>query len=424
MTLPSPELDQQRMRRALELAEATVALASPNPQVGCVLTRPGPSGPEILGEGAHRYAQRDHAEIVALQHARVLGHTTRGATAYVTLEPCAHHGRTPPCADALIAAGVARVVVATVDPNPLVAGQGLARLRAAGVEVHVGTLEAEARAMIEAWAFSMLHGRPCVTLKAALSADGFLAPAPHTRSSAPGPVWLTGPAARAHVGEMRHASDAILTGIGTVLADDPLLTDRTGLPRRRPLLRVVLDPLGRTPLTSALAHSADRDLLLLLSHEAPPERIAALRRAGAFVHVLPTAPPSSDASAHRRPRLDLHAALTHLHQLGSDDGSPEPIRSLLLEAGPTLNGAFFANDLVDRLALFHSTAVLGPGSLPFADGLASPADLEQRLTRLTRREFHSHAQPDMLVSGTLHDPWLPSPSTPETGPSSAPPSER
>src|ERR1700679_605810 len=211
--------DEEYMRRALELARATVGLASPNPQVGCVLVRDC----EIVGEGAHFYDERDHAEIVALRQA---GELARGATAYVTLEPCSHHGRTGPCAEALIAAGVGRVVAATVDPNPVVSGRGIVRLRAAGVEVDVGVCEREARAVNDAFACWVRTGRPLVMLKAAVSADGMIAPA----ESMPGEIyWVTGVEARAEVQRMRHGVDAVLTGIGTVLADDPLLTDRSGI---------------------------------------------------------------------------------------------------------------------------------------------------------------------------------------------------
>src|SRR5580704_7911341 len=201
------------MNRALELARATVGLSSPNPQVGCVIVRDG----EVVGEGAHRYDEKDHAEIVALKAA---GERARGATAYVTLEPCSHHVRTGPCADALIAAGVRRVVAATVDPNPLVAGRGIERLRDAGVAVEVGVCEREAREVNGAFARWIRTSRPLVTLKAALSADGMLAPPPAARTERQ-TYWITGAEARAEVQRMRHAADAVLTGVGTVLADDP-----------------------------------------------------------------------------------------------------------------------------------------------------------------------------------------------------------
>src|SRR5258708_6607786 len=268
--------DEVFMQRALKLATETIGLASPNPQVGCVLTQNPPGGgtPKIIGEGAHLYDNRDHAEIVALKQAAHRGFSTKDATAYVTLEPCSHHGRTAPCANALIDAGVARCVIATQDPNPLVSGQGIQKLRDANIEVILGVLEQPARDLNDAFAHFIQHRTPFVTLKAALSVDGKLAPPPASRYPSQ-PFWLTGPAARHQVQLLRHASDAVLTAIGTVLADDPQLTDRSGmldpsrsgmqdparsgmqdpahpnaLPRRRPLLRAALDTHLRTPLTS------------------------------------------------------------------------------------------------------------------------------------------------------------------------------
>jgi diaminohydroxyphosphoribosylaminopyrimidine deaminase/5-amino-6-(5-phosphoribosylamino)uracil reductase len=362
------------MRCALDLAQATVGLASPNPQVGCVLVRDG----KIVGQGAHLYDHFDHAEIVALKQA---GAQARGATAYVTLEPCSHHGRTGPCADALIAAGVSRVVAATVDPNLQVSGQGIARLRAAGVEVEVGLLQQEARQLNDAFAKFIRTGRPLVTLKAALSADGKLAPPPSARTARQ-PHWLTGPEARAEVQRIRHAADAVLTGIGTVLADDPALTDRTGLPRRRPLLRVVLDSQLRTPLDSQLARSGNGDVLILCAPHANPQRAAALQAAGVEVERI----------AGQSGRLDLNAVLDSLGR--------KQILSLLLECGSELNGAFLSQNLVDKLVLFHSATKLGD-AVPFATAFGPPSLLEQSLSSASRQAFG----PDTCVSGYLHDPW-------------------
>ena len=287
------------MQRALELARATVGLASPNPQVGCVLAHDN----VIVGEGAHRYDLRDHAEVIAIKQA---GEQARGATAYVTLEPCSHHGRTGPCANALLEAGVARVVAATLDPNPLVAGGGLAILQHNGVESEYGLLQAEARAINDAFARCILTGQPLITLKSALSVDGKLAPLPIQRS--PGaPFWLTGTAAREEVHRFRHANDAILTGIGTVLADDPLLTDRSNLQRRRRLLRVVLDTHCRTPLTSRLVESVNDDLLIFCARTAPNERQRALRQRGVQVETVPVLTPAERGTDGAKPELDLRA---------------------------------------------------------------------------------------------------------------------
>jgi diaminohydroxyphosphoribosylaminopyrimidine deaminase/5-amino-6-(5-phosphoribosylamino)uracil reductase len=371
-------LDEFYMRRALALAEATVGLASPNPQVGCVLVRDG----LILGEGAHVYDQFDHAEIAALKQARAAGHDPGGATAYVTLEPCSHHGRTGPCADALIQAGIARCFAATTDPNPLVSGRGLAKLEAAGVEVSVGLLEAEARALNNAFACSITRKRPFVTLKAGLSVDGQLAPAPSTRTER-APFFLTGAEARAEVQQLRHASDAILCGIGTVLADDPLLTDRTGLPRRRPLMRVVLDTHLYTPLDSGLVRSSKQDLWLFCGHDAPADRAAALEAAGALITRV-------GVTDHG---LELAAILQHLHNAR--------ILSVLLEAGSLLNGAFLRANLVDRVILYFAENELGHGAMPFAKNGPTPFALQQQLQHLESRRIGA----DIRVSGLLQDPW-------------------
>jgi len=363
------------MHRAIELASETIGQASPNPQVGCVLVREG----RIIAEGAHLFDLRDHAEIVALKQA---GAAARGTTAYVTLEPCSHQGRTGPCADALIAAGIARCVVATVDPNPQVAGRGIAKLRAAGIETHVGVLQPEAQRLNDAFAWSIQHHKPFVTLKAALSVDGMLAPPPAIRT-ANEPFWLTGPAAREQVHQLRHASDAILTGIGTVLADDPLLTDRSGKPRRRPLLRVVLDAHLRTPVDSQLVRTAHHDLLILCADTAPTANKESLESKGIEVVRSPS----------HHGRLDLEAVLDHLHQ--------RQILSVLLEAGSQLNGAFLAADLVQRVILLYAETELGPDAIPFAQSTPSPFLLEQRLSNIQRETFG----PDACVTGDLYTAW-------------------
>ena len=373
------------MQRALELAASTIGSASPNPHVGCVLIRDD-ANLEVIGEGAHLYDNYDHAEIVALKRAEALGLSTYGATAYVTLEPCVHHGRTGPCADALIAAGISRCVIATTDPNPLVAGRGIAKLRAANIEVTVGILEQQARDLNDAFAKFIQTETPLVTLKAALSADGKLAPPPADRLPDQ-PYWLTGPAARYEVQLLRHASDAILTGIGTVLADDPLLTDRRDLPRRRPLLRVILDSHLRIPLTSKLVQTASRaarsDVLVFTSTSAPSKKIAELTDAGVDVETVPK----------HSGRLSLPAVLSALAE--------RKILSVLLECGAQLNGAFIQQDLVDKAVLFYSETNLGDDAIPFAEGVPSPHHFEQSLHRVTR----TFIDPDNQVTGYRHDPW-------------------
>ncbi len=391
------------MQRALGLAREAAAFASPNPTVGCVLVRSG----AVLGEGAHRYDARDHAEIVALNDAAARRLDVRGATAYVTLEPCSHRGRTGPCADALVTAGVARCVVATVDPNPLVRGSGIAKLLACGVRVDVlaaGSCESfdsegaevrrgerrlahEARRLNDAFAFAIQLGRPFVTLKAAVSADGMLAPAPGVRLEGK-PHWLTGEAARLDVQRLRHASDAILAGIGTVLADDPVLSDRTGRPRRRPLLRVVLDAGLRIPLASQIVKSAAADVLVLCGEDASQKREADLIAHGVDVVRLPAV----------EGRIDPWALLQVLQK--------RSVRSVLVEGGSALHGNLLSADLVDKVVLYCAASELGLDAVPFAAGTESLDRLQARLTGSERMSFAHGPEEDVRVSGYLRDPWL------------------
>src|SRR5277367_178729 len=258
------------MRRALQLARAGLGLVSPNPAVGAVIV--DASGREI-GSGTHTYDGVKHAEVLALEQAF---ERARDATLYLNLEPCSHQGRTPPCADAVIAAGISRVVCSMQDPNPQVAGQGFTKLRAAGIKVEVGLFEAEAKKLNERFAKYIRTGKPLVTLKSAMTLDGKIADAtkpgvgpasatPASEGARSGYHWITGEVARAHVQQLRHQSDAILAGVGTVMADDPLLTDRSGLPRRRKLLRVILDSYLRIPPESRVIQTAESDVLVLCS---------------------------------------------------------------------------------------------------------------------------------------------------------------
>ena len=248
------------MEEAIELARQGAGCTSPNPAVGAVLV----TGGEVVGRGFHTWAGRRHAEIVALEEA---GERARGATLYINLEPCCHQGRTAPCADRLIAAGVRRVVAAMEDPNPQVAGQGFHRLREAGVGVEIASeFAAEAEKLNEPFVHFMRTGRPLVTLKAALTLDGKIS-APDDNLG-----WITSERARAHVQEMRHAHDAMLTGIGTVLADDCRLTDRTGKERARPLMRIVLDSQLRIPLTSRMVSECQDDVTVITTSAASGAR--------------------------------------------------------------------------------------------------------------------------------------------------------
>ena len=364
------------MQRALELARDSIGLASPNPVVGCVLVKAG----RIVGEGFHEYDRKDHAEIAALKRA---GQEARGATAYVTLEPCAHTGRTGPCANALIAAGVARVVVATGDPNPLVNSQGIARLKAAHIEVEVGVCMEEARELNDGFARHIRSGLPFVTLKAGLSLDGRLASTPGRTGSghAAAPVFLTGEAARTDVQRLRHASDAIITGINTALTDNPRLTDRSRLPRRLPLLRVVLDSALRLRLDSQLVRTAREDLLVFCIHP-NHERQKALQALGVKVEIL-------EGSSYGS-RVSLIHVLERLGALG--------ITSALFEAGSQVNASLLSQNMVDKLVLYYAPVVIGPSGVPF---VTSITETRMQWQRTTTRQFG----PDIRVEGYLRDPW-------------------
>jgi diaminohydroxyphosphoribosylaminopyrimidine deaminase / 5-amino-6-(5-phosphoribosylamino)uracil reductase len=327
------------MEHALSLARTGIGLASPNPHVGCVIVRDG----QIVGEGFHQYEWRDHAEIVALKSA---GEKARGATLYVNLEPCNHTGRTGPCTEAIITAGIRRVVAAMQDPNPVTAGRGFERLRAANIETVCGVLEDDARHLNEAFACWIRTKEPFVTLKSALTLDGQLA-LPKTRQKKER-IWITSEESRAEVQRMRHASDALLTGIGTILADDPLLTDRSGLLRRKRLLRVVLDSRLRLSPKSRIVQTADDDLLVFTAASLKSANARRLQKEG--VEVL---------RAHAtRGRIDLRAVVTEL-------GKRE-ILSVLLESGPTLNGAALSAGVVHKLVLFYAPKFAGETGVPFA----------------------------------------------------------
>jgi diaminohydroxyphosphoribosylaminopyrimidine deaminase/5-amino-6-(5-phosphoribosylamino)uracil reductase len=356
------------MARALELASRGVALASPNPIVGAVIVRAG----RVISEGFHTYDGRKHAEIVALERA---GTAARGATLYVNLEPCSHAGRTGPCSRAIIGAGIKRVVAAIRDPNPLVAGAGFRELRGAGIEVDIGDADTEARALNESFAKWIRIRLPFVTLKSAMTLDGKIAAA-RGRTTA-----ITSSASREAVQQLRRASDAILTGIGTVLTDDPLLTDRTGLPRRRPLLRVVMDSRLRLPLRSALVRSTRGDVLIFTRVSPNSAKARALSRAGVEVVQLPV----------RGEKLDLHAALIEL-------GKRE-ILSVLLEAGSNLNGAALSAGIVDKIALFIAPKIFGASDVMWTRWPRGSRVVMQPLRDMKCR----HSGTDILLEGYFSD---------------------
>lgn len=321
------------IKLALELAAQGAGLVSPNPLVGCVVVKDG----QVIGRGYHRYNELKHAEAWALEEA---GQRTRGATVYVNLEPCAHQGegkRTPPCAKALIEAGVKRVVVSMVDPNPRVNGRGFEQLREAGIEVVTGLLAREARRLNEKYVKFVTTGVPFVLMKTACSLDGRIA----TRTG--DSKWITGEAARAASQALRHEYDAILVGIGTVLADDPLLTDRTGKRRRRPLTRVVLDANLRMPLGSQLVKTAREFPLVIFTGQdmASTARREELEALGVRVIAL-----ESDSV-----RLDLAQALKAL--------AAAQLTSLIVEGGATVAGSFVEQRLVDKATFFIAPKIIG-----------------------------------------------------------------
>ena len=323
--------DRAHMARAVDLAARGLYTTDPNPRVGCVLARAG----RILGEGWHERAGEAHAEVRAL---RAAAGDVRGATAYVTLEPCSHTGRTPPCADALIAAGIGRVVCSSIDPNPRVAGNGIERLRAAGIPVSVGVLADEARALNPGFFSRFERGRPWVRLKLAMSLDARTAPA------GGGKMWISSEASRADVQHWRARSSAVLTGAGTVRVDDPRLDVRLTYPARQPL-RVVLDPALTCSPAARLFMGGGA--LVFAAEDAPDSPELAAR--GVAVERVP-------ASADRR--LDLDAVLEHL--------TAREINELLVECGPRLAAAFLAAQRVDELIVYIAPILLGADAPPLA----------------------------------------------------------
>ena len=351
--------DERFMRRALALAERGRGTTRPNPVVGAVVVRGGRHEGEIVGEGFHARAGQAHAEVNALE---ALGGRAPGATLYVTLEPCSHTGRTGPCTDVVIAAKVARVVVGCRDPNPIVDGRGVQRLRRAGIRVDVGCLEAECQAAIRAYAVWIRERRPLVTLKAAATLDGYIADAYHggtvrSKTRRRAPAWITGPDARRAAHELRAAHDAVLVGSGTILADDPQLTVRLpGWGRKRGPRRVVL--VGKTGLPKG-RRNVDRG-------KAPTEIIA-----------------TPDG------RPDIPFVLEYLAR-------EREVQSMLVEGGATIHGAFIAAGLVDRVALFVAPSLIG-GGVPIARGADLPLARALRLGSLSVRPVGK----DLLVTADV-----------------------
>ena len=354
------------MRRALELAARGVGQVSPSPLVGCVIAR---DNGEVVGEGFYLYEGVKHAETIALEQA---GARARGATAYVSLEPHAHQGRTPPCTVALIKAGVRRVVAPIQDPNPLVSGRGFEHLREAGIEVQVGLLASEAAQLNEKYIHAHAHARPFVHLKLACSLDGRIA----TRTG--DSRWITNEESRARVHQLRHEYDAILVGAGTVIADDPLLTDRSRLPRHRPLTRILLDDKLQLPPDAQLARTANETPLIIFTSDAADERAAAiLKERGAEIVRLPHG------------ARDLAAVLENLHR--------RSLQSVFIEGGATVAGMFLDANLVAKVSFFIAPLIIG-GSDARAAIEGTGATRIADATRLRDVEITPHGS-DVEITG-------------------------
>jgi diaminohydroxyphosphoribosylaminopyrimidine deaminase / 5-amino-6-(5-phosphoribosylamino)uracil reductase len=379
--------DEKFLRQALELARRGIGLTAPNPNVGAVIVS---NGGEVVGTGTHTYEGVKHAEVLALEHA---GDKARGSTLYINLEPCSHQGRTGACADALIAAGVRRVVGGILDPNPQVSGRGFARLREAGVAVASGFLTDECQRVNEAFANYIRRHTPLVTLKTAMTLDGKIAPPPgeseNPTALGSGSVsggWITSEVARAHVQELRHQNDAILVGVGTIIADDPLLTDRSGSPRRRSLLRVIVDSRLRLPLESRIVSTAHEDVLVVCSF-AEEKRKQILRERGIRVEQLPAATPDG------RPNMESIVRL-----LGELE-----ITSVLIEGGAMINWAALHTGIVDKVFLYYAPKILaGTGSVPFATASGFPRMKDAAHVKSIR--LHRFGE-DFAVEGYVRDPY-------------------
>ncbi len=376
------------MQQALDLAYSGIGLTSPNPAVGALVV--DPDG-KVVGRGTHTYDGVKHAEVLALEEA---GDRAKGATLYLTLEPCSHQGRTGPCVDAVIAAGIKRVVAATHDPNPQVGGKGFAKLRAAGIKVTQGVLESQATKLNEWFAKWIRTKLPLVTLKAGMTLDGKIAPPPGESdnptalgSSGATGGWITSEQAREHVHVLRHASDAIMVGVGTIVADDPLLTDRSGEPRRRPLLRVIVDSRLRLPPESRLVKTAKEDVIVFCSF-AEEKKKKALEKKGIRVEQVALGPANDG-------RPDLQRIAKHLGEM--------EVTSLLIEGGALVNWAALAAGIVDKVFLYYAPKILaGMGSVPFAGGLGFRRLSEAAYVKnITLHRFGE----DFAVEGYLRDPY-------------------
>jgi diaminohydroxyphosphoribosylaminopyrimidine deaminase/5-amino-6-(5-phosphoribosylamino)uracil reductase len=371
--------DSQFMRLALRLAQRGYGNTSPNPMVGAVLVKRG----EIIGRGWHRRAGLPHAEIEALGNAAKLGHSPQGATLFVTLEPCCTHGRTPPCTEAIIAAGIKRVVIGATDPNPKHVGKGFKLLRRAGIEVVHGVLANECARLNEAFNHWIVHRTPFVLVKAAMTLDGKIA------TGSGESKWITGEQAREHGMKLRQGSDAILVGVNTVLADDPSLTARSQKPevrgQNKKLRRIVLDSMARTPLTARVICDEHAALTtIVVSKRAPKSRVTALaRQVSVLVCPLDN---TQDAT-----RLDLHWLL---RKLGSEN-----VTRLLVEGGGEVNASFLLGGFAQRVAFFYAPKILGGRDSRRAVAGEGAASLAEVL-KLTEVEWRKLG-PDLLLTARV-----------------------
>jgi diaminohydroxyphosphoribosylaminopyrimidine deaminase/5-amino-6-(5-phosphoribosylamino)uracil reductase len=362
--------DYGYVSRAIQLAKRGLYTTDPNPRVGCVIVKEG----KIVGEGWHERAGGPHAEVMALQAA---GDAAKGADVYVSLEPCSHHGRTPPCADALVEASVARVVAAMEDPNPQVAGQGMARLQAAGTETASGILQAQAEALNPGYIQRMRTGKPLVRMKQAMSLDG------RTAMASGESQWITGTAARADVHRLRARSSAMVTGVNTVLADDPSLNARLKDAEVHQPIRVILDSQLQTPPIAKMLSLPGRTLVMTLNDD--DSKADALRAAGAEVITL-----DDDGQG----RISLSALLAFLAR--------EQVNEVMVEAGPTLGGTFVAAGLVDELIIYMAPSLMGDTArgllhLPGIECMADKLELDITDMRALGRDWRITArlrQPD------------------------------
>ncbi len=361
------EMQEQFMHRALQLARQGWGFTNPNPMVGAVIIREG----AVIGQGYHRAAGQPHAEIEAITDA---GRNARGTTMYVNLEPCTHWGKTPPCTDAIIDAGIDHVVTAMEDPNPQVSGRGIETLRRAGVKVTVGLLEERARKLNEAFVSYMTQDQPFVVVKSAMSLDGKIA----TRTG--DSRWISGLPARTYVHYLRTGYDAVMVGINTVLKDDPRLTSRLGPFRKRDPTRIVVDSTARIPLEAKVLRSSEAPLILATTTQANQEKLELLRNSGVQVRVFPG------------PRVPLADLLRDL--------AKEKIISILVEGGGAINASLFMGGLVNKVLFFIAPKILGGRSAPSpvdGTGIAQVAEATE-LRNVTFKPF----PPDMLMEGYPH----------------------